>query len=37
MRKALRCAWANNPKGNLYNREVLGASTFRTDDWPREK
>ncbi len=28
-------AWAMNPEGcNLYNREGLPASPFRTDDWP---
>ncbi len=33
---AVRYAWANNPDGNLYNREGLLASPFRTDDWPGE-
>lgn len=32
---AVRYAWANNPEdANLYNREGLPASPFRTDDWP---
>jgi sialate O-acetylesterase len=32
---AVRYAWANNPDtANLYNREGLPASPFRTDDWP---
>ncbi|UCG50134.1 MAG: hypothetical protein JSU94_10160 [Phycisphaerales bacterium] len=31
---AVRYAWANNPVCNLYNREGLPASPFRTDDWP---
>ena len=30
----VRYAWANNPVCNLYNREGLPASPFRTDDWP---
>lgn len=30
---AVRFAWANNPDVNLYNREGLPASPFRTDDW----
>lgn len=31
---AVRYAWADNPdKANLYNREGLPASPFRTDDW----
>ena len=31
---AVRYAWADNPEGaNLYNREGLPASPFRTDDW----
>ena len=29
---AIRYAWSNNPEGaNLYNREGLPASPFRTD------
>ena len=32
---AVRYAWANNPEGcNLFNKEGLPASPFRTDDWP---
>jgi sialate O-acetylesterase len=32
---AVRYAWADNPVGaNLFNREGLPASPFRTDDWP---
>ena len=31
---AVRYAWADNPDGaNLYNKENLPASPFRTDDW----
>ena len=31
---ALRYAWADNPEGaNLYNKEGLPASSFRTDRW----
>jgi sialate O-acetylesterase len=31
---AVRYAWADNPEGaNLYNRENLPASPFRTDNW----
>jgi len=31
---AVRYAWADNPQGcNLYNKEGLPASPFRTDDW----
>ncbi len=30
---AARYAWANNPVCNLYNKEGLPASPFRTDDW----
>ncbi len=30
---AARYDWANNPIGNLYNREGLPAFPFRTDDW----
>jgi len=32
---AVRYGWADNPDCNLYNREGLPASPFRTDDWPR--
>src|SRR5690349_17587491 len=31
---AVRYAWANNPDCNLYNKNGLPASPFRTDDWP---
>jgi sialate O-acetylesterase len=31
---AVRYAWADNPVCNLYNKENLPASGFRTDDWP---
>lgn len=31
---AVRYGWADNPDCNLYNREGLPASPFRTDDWP---
>ncbi len=31
---AVRYAWANNPVCNLYNKDGLPASPFRTDDWP---
>ena len=31
---AVRYAWAPNPTCNLYNKEGLPASPFRTDDWP---
>jgi sialate O-acetylesterase len=34
---AVRYAWADNPECNLYNKEGLPASPFRTDDWPRKK
>jgi sialate O-acetylesterase len=30
---AVRYGWANNPECNLYNKEGLPASPFRTDDW----
>ncbi len=31
---AVRYAWADNPEGaNLYNKEGLPASPFRTDEW----
>jgi len=30
---AVRYAWAANPACNLYNKEHLPASPFRTDDW----
>ncbi len=31
---AVRYGWASNPPCNLYNKEGLPASPFRTDDWP---
>jgi sialate O-acetylesterase len=31
---AVRYAWANNPVCNLYSREGLPATPFRSDDWP---
>lgn len=31
---AIRYGWANAPRCNLYNREGLPASPFRSDDWP---
>ncbi|MDT7893779.1 MAG: hypothetical protein LASZOEIN_002094 [Candidatus Fervidibacter sp.] len=31
---AVRYGWADNPDCNLYNKEGLPASPFRTDDWP---
>jgi sialate O-acetylesterase len=30
---AVRYDWADNPIGNLYNREGLPAVPFRTDQW----
>lgn len=29
----VRYGWADNPNCNLYNKEGLPASPFRTDDW----
>jgi sialate O-acetylesterase len=31
---AVRYGWADNPVCNLYNKEALPASPFRTDNWP---
>jgi len=31
---AVRYGWQNNPPCNLYNKEGLPASPFRTDSWP---
>jgi sialate O-acetylesterase len=31
---AVRYAWSDSPDCNLYNKEGLPASPFRTDDWP---
>ena len=30
---AVRYAWSNNPKANLFSRENLPATPYRTDDW----
>jgi sialate O-acetylesterase len=30
---AVRYGWANSPRCNLYNRELLPAAPFRTDSW----
>ena len=30
---AVRYGWANFPKVNLFNKEKLPASPFRTDNW----
>ena len=30
---AVRYAWANNPVGNLVNKDGLPATAFRSDDW----
>lgn len=34
--KAVRFAWSNTAEPNLFNKEGLPASCFRTDDWPIE-
>lgn len=31
---SVRYGWADNPKVNLYSKEGLPATPFRTDDWP---
>jgi sialate O-acetylesterase len=31
---AVRYAWADNPVCNVYNRDGLPLTPFRTDDWP---
>jgi sialate O-acetylesterase len=31
--EAVRYNWADNPPGNLYNKDGLPAMPFRTDDW----
>ena len=31
---AVRYGWADNPECNLYNKDGLPASPFRTDGWP---
>ncbi|WCT13379.1 sialate O-acetylesterase [Mucilaginibacter jinjuensis] len=33
---AVRYNWADNPTGNLYNKEGLPASPFRTDNWDEQ-
>jgi sialate O-acetylesterase len=32
---AVRYAWGDSPRCNLFNKDGLPASPFRTDDWPR--
>lgn len=32
---AVRYGWASNPSCDLYNKEGLPASPFRTDNWPQ--
>jgi len=32
---AVRYGWANSPRCNLYNKEGLPASPFRSDDWAK--
>ena len=32
---AVRYGWASSPRCNLYNKEGLPASPFRTDDWAK--
>ena len=35
---AVRYAWADNPAGaNLYNKDGLPASPFRTDEWDADE
>jgi sialate O-acetylesterase len=29
-----RYAWGDSPNANLFNKDGLPASPFRTDDWP---
>jgi sialate O-acetylesterase len=31
---SVRYAWSDNPDCNLYNKAMLPASPFRTDEWP---
>jgi sialate O-acetylesterase len=31
---SVRYAWADSPECNLFNKDGLPASSFRTDDWP---
>ncbi|MFO0952577.1 MAG: hypothetical protein U0835_15810 [Isosphaeraceae bacterium] len=33
---AVRYGWADNPVCNVYTREGLPLTPFRTDDWPGE-
>ena len=33
---AVRFGWANYPIVNLWNKDGLPASPFRTDNWPRD-
>ena len=33
---SVRYAWADNPDCNLYNKEGIPASPFRSDDWGRK-
>jgi sialate O-acetylesterase len=33
---SVRYAWADNPDCNLYNKEGLPASPFRTDNWDKK-
>jgi sialate O-acetylesterase len=33
---AVRYAWKNESIGNLFSKEGLPVSSFRTDDWPIE-
>ncbi len=35
--QAVRYNWADNPPGNLYNKNGLPARPFRTDNWPAIK
>ena len=30
---AVRHAWSSNPRVNLYNKEGIPATSFRTDTW----
>ncbi len=32
---SLRYGWASNPDCNLYNKDGIPASPFRSDDWPK--
>ena len=35
--KAVRFGWSNTAQPNLFNKEGLPASPFRTDNWPEEE